>query len=304
MHRGTATGPIRPPAVAGSFYPSDPERLRTLVSWLMGEARRRYPLPADLGEPLGILVPHAGLEYSGVVAAAGWLGASRRLAPSPAAGSATVIILGTNHRAGWLDGVAAWDRGAWRTPHGDVAVDEALAGAILGLGSPFIVDRGAHLEEHSIEVQLPLLRAVAPEARIVPLAVSAGTGQRAVDAGTRLGELLRARSDAGERIGIAISTDMAHYPEHEVAMRVTSQLRAPILEIDAAALADHEAALRGAGAPGLACGMCGVEPAVVGLAALRAAGVLRGVPLASATSADAGGPRDRTVGYFAAAFGR
>lgn len=281
-------------AVAGAFYPADPARLRALVTRLMAEARHRYPASTAVAAPVGILVPHAGLQFSGIVAAAGWL----------AAGSATTtVVLGTNHRAGWLRGIGAWNRGAWRTPLGDVPIDEDLADAILDLGWPFEVDLDAHRDEHSIEVQLPLLRVLLPDARLVPLTVSTGTGSGALEAGRVLGSLLATRWSLGDRIVLAISTDMAHYPPHDVAVRVTSRLRTPILDVDPDAVAARDAALRLQAVPGLACAMCGIEPTVVGLAALRAAGVTRGTALAAATSADAGGPDDRTVGYFAAAFG-
>jgi MEMO1 family protein len=313
-----AVNTVRQPAVAGTFYPADPDRLLALVTWQLAEAEHRYPAGADMGAAMGILVPHAGLEYSGIVAAAGWRAAAGQLVapppaiaapagapapPPPEPASSTVVILGTNHGAAWLDGVAAWDRGAWRTPLGDVAVDEDLAAAIVELGAPFSIDREAHAAEHSIEVQLPFLRVLAPAIRIVPLAVSSGVGQAAVDAGSRLGELLAARWSMGERIVLAISTDMAHYPSHDVAMRVTRDLCGPILALDAVALAAKEAALRRRNLPGLACGMCGIEPAILGLAALRAAGAVRAVELATATSADAGTSPDRTVGYLAAALG-
>ena len=300
-----ASGPsptVRQAAVAGSFYPSGPDRLRALVGRLLAEAGAGYPLPAGLGDPVGLLVPHAGLEYSGVVAAAAWrlLAAGREV--TPAGAPPTIVILGTNHRAAWLDGIAAWEHGAWQTPLGAVAVDAVLAAAIVALGPPFVIDPDAHLDEHSIEVQLPILQAVAPGARIVPLAVSLGVGGDAIAAGTGLGELMAARRAAGERILLAISTDMAHYPSHDHASGVTGVLLPVILEADAAALAEREAAVRRQGIPGLACGMCGIEPAVVGLAALTAAGAAPGVALAAATSADAGGPLDRTVGYLSVAY--
>ena len=165
-----------------------------------------------------------------------------------------------------------------------------------------MVDRDAHRGEHSLEVQLPLLDAVAPGARIVPLAVSAGTGRRAIEAGERLGRLLATRRSAGDRIVLAISSDMAHYPPADACARATEMLLPAILGLDPASLAALEEDLRQARIRGLACGMCGIEPAVVGLAALRAMGATAGTALAASTSADAGGPRDRTVGYLAARF--
>ena len=215
---------------------------------------------------------------------------------------ATVVILGTNHGAGWLDGVAAWDTGAWRTPLGDLEVDIDLARAVLDLGPPFIVDRQSHLGEHSIEVQLPLIQSVAPHVRIVPLSVAAGVGEDAIAAGGRLGALLAQRRAAGQRIVLAISSDMAHYPPSTECARVTVDLLPPILRLDPGGLAGTERAIAGGRTPGLVCGMCGIQPAVLGLAALRALGATHGRRLAEATSADAGAPTQRTVGYLAAAF--
>ena len=119
--------------------------------------------------------------------------------------------------------------------------------------------------------------------------------------GTRLGELLARRRAAGQQVVLAISSDMAHYPSSEASARVTDALLPAILRLDPVALAAAERA-GGGGTLGLVCGMCGIQPAVLGLAALRALGAARGTRLAAATSADAGGPADRTVGYLAAAF--
>ncbi|MGZ6300007.1 MAG: AmmeMemoRadiSam system protein B, partial [Candidatus Limnocylindria bacterium] len=285
---------VRAPAVAGAFYPAEPSRLTALVARLLAAASR----PALEGSLVGLLVPHAGLVYSGVVAATGW----RQVATAAPDAPVTVVLLGTNHGASWLDGVAGWGPGAWRTPLGDVAIDADLSEAVLGLGPPFLVDREAHFGEHSIEVQLPILQTVAAQARIVPLAVSTGTGDDAIAAGVRLGALLASRRAAGYPIVLAISSDMAHYPAATICTQATNEQVPPILDLDPADLAVTEAALVAVGTPGLVCGMCGIEPAVLGVSALRAMGARRGIGLAAATSADAGGPSDRTVGYLTVAW--
>jgi MEMO1 family protein len=301
----TRSGGIRWPAVAGSFYPDDPADLGELLQELYRAAADLPGVQADRAEgrrvPIGILVPHAGLVYSGVVAAAGWstiAGEPADGAPSPL----TVVILGTNHVAPWLRGVAAWPTGAWDTPTAVPEIDEDLTEGILALGRPFIVDPEAHQGEHSIEVQLPVLAAVAPAARIVPLAVGTGTGPDAIEAGRRLGRHLADRRADGSHIVLAISSDMAHYPPADTCEQVTRDHLPPILGVDAAGLAAREEALRDGHLRGVACGMCGIEPAVLGLAALHAMGAETGTVLAAATSADAGGPRDRTVGYLAVRF--
>ena len=101
---------------------------------------------------------------------------------------------------------------------------------------------------------------------------------------------------------MAISSDMAHYPPDEACTRVTTELLGPILRLDPVGLAIAEATVLGGRTSGLVCGMCGIDPAVLGLAALRALGVTRAARLAAATSADAGGPPARTVGYLSVAF--
>jgi hypothetical protein len=288
--------PVRRAAVAGSFYPGDPVELRGLV---MAQLASAPPRPDDIAVTAdglaGILVPHAGLVYSGHVAAVAW-GQIARTRPS------TIVLLGTNHRAGWLDGVGVWDAGIWRTPMGDVSVDADLAAEILELGAPFVLDRDAHRTEHSLEIQLPFVVATMPRTRIVPIAVSTGTGRSAVLVGERLGSLLARRRAGGDVVAVAISTDMAHYPPAGTAAWVTDELTPFIVGLRPADLADAEAEVTRAGLPGVACGMCGIEPAVVGCAALRAMGASDGIRLAAATSAEAGGGEERTVGYLSVAF--
>jgi MEMO1 family protein len=289
---------IRRPAVAGSFYPSSATALESLTDELVREAQRRPGFDPGAEPPAGLLVPHAGLQFSGIVAAAGWVQLI------DAAADTTVVLLGTNHGTALLDGVGVWDRGTWLLPSGVVEVDEPLAAAVAAMGAPFRTDTAAHLAEHSIEVQLPLLHSCAPRARIVPLAVATGRGHAARAAGRRLGELLREERNSGRSVVLAISTDMAHYPPAGICMEVTATLTPAIVAGDATTLDARERSICDAGLPGLRCGMCGIEPAIVGLAALRAMGFCAGAVLSHATSADAGGPRDQTVGYLAARFDR
>ena len=95
--------------MAGLFYPDGRGDLRALVDDLLAAADEALPVPPDVGgAPLaGILVPHAGLVYSGLVAAAAWR--LLRAAPGDDAAAPTIVLLGTNHGAAWLNGVGAWD---------------------------------------------------------------------------------------------------------------------------------------------------------------------------------------------------
>jgi MEMO1 family protein len=288
------SGESRAPAVAGSFYPADPARLRAMVEELM-IAARRTPKPAKLVPTavLGLLVPHAGLVYSGAVAALSWALAGEM-------GPATIVLAGTDHQAS-ARGVGVWTGGPWQTPLGEVPIDDDLATRIAALGPFFAADTDAHLSEHSLEVQLPLLAAACPAARIVPLAVSPRLEAHA-QAGLLLGRLLARRRAAGERILLVASSDMAHYPPARVCEVADAELLEPLLRLNADALNGLDAKLRRDMLPGLVCGLCGIDPVRVTLAALAEMGAVRGILLGAATSADAGGDPRRTVGYAAAAF--
>ena len=288
------SGRPREPAVAGTFYPADPNRLGPLVDALLTGATA-VPRPDGLaGSPvLGLLAPHAGLAFSGAVAASSWRLAGE-IEPT------TIVLAGTDHQA-WASGVGVWTGGPWKTPLGEVQIDLALARRIAALGPAFETDDSAHEAEHSLEVQLPLLNRACPRARIVPLAVSPRLRNHA-DAGARLGSLLADLRAAGERILLVASSDMAHYPPANVCEAVDRQLLVPLLRLDGDSLLALETELLRANLPGLVCGLCGIDPVRFSLAALTAMGSTRGLLLAAATSADAGGDRRRTVGYAAAAF--
>ena len=288
------SGTPRRPAVAGSFYPAEPELLDAVVSELLAGASR-VERPAELAPDAvaGLLVPHAGLVYSGAIAALSWALAGE-------IGPATIVLAGTDHQA-WADGVGVWTGGPWRTPLGEAPIDDDLAGEIAALGPPFAPDDAAHMTEHSLEVQLPLLLRTCPEARIVPLAVSPRLTSHS-QAGVMLGGLLARRRTAGEKILLVASSDLAHYPPARICEETDAELLEPLLRLDAEGLRALEAAILGARRRGLVCGLCGIDPVRVTLGALTEMGASRGILLGAATSAEAGGDPGRTVGYAAAAF--
>jgi len=281
----------RKPAYAGTFYPAAPAELRSLVADLFFETRHKT-LPVDRLE--GVLVPHAGLAYSGRIAALGW-SLIGEAAPD------SVVILGTDH-GGRTDGVAVWDGDAWVGPFGSVGSDHALAERILDLGLPFVADEAAHLDEHSIEVQLPLMAATCPGSRAVMLSVGLRSVRAARAAGGLLGQLLRTMGEHDHLPIVVASSDFAHYPPDVVARDVDRRMLEHLLRLDAEGLWNEEVVVRGL--RGVACGMCGIAPAAMMLGVLQQLGA-EGTLLGHATSADVP-PHDaaRTVGYAAVAFTR
>ncbi len=305
--REGATGRIRRPAHAGSFYPADERALGRLVDELVAEAARgqfegtaatptagEAPGVAESARPLGLVVPHAGLVFSGAVAAAAW--STLRDRPPRA-----IVIAGTNHYDAYLDGVAAWPGGAWSTPLGDVPVDGDLADRIASLGPGFEPDAGPHVPEHSIEVQLPLVARLCPGVPIVPILVSFHSTRGCEEAGRRLGMLLAGLE--GDDVVLVASSDFAHYPAAAETRRATQTLLPPLLALDVPGLARTEDQLRHAGVRNLVCGLCGLDPVLFSMAAFREMGATAGDVLAEATSADSPyGDPYRCVGYAAIAF--
>ena len=177
---------------APNFYRGD--CARSTRQFLSG-----FSVPAQPVRAVAGIVPHAGWQYSGAVAAK--VLESIRQKADPAA----FVIFGAVHRWAGINGVFA--RGAWATPLGTVDIDEVLAARILEATSEWTVeDPGAHSEEHSIEVELPFLKYLFPQAKFVPIAVNPDA--RAVPLGSRVGEIVR---DFERPVVVVGSTDLTHY---------------------------------------------------------------------------------------------
>ncbi|MCG3181349.1 MAG: hypothetical protein BIFFINMI_03736 [Phycisphaerae bacterium] len=194
---------IREAAVAGTFYKAQARGCRIEVEELFGAAVRMLaslpPLPPRV---VGGIVPHAGYLFSGAVAALTLEAIARS---RDDAGPATFVLLGAMHRPTGHDGLV-FDRGQWETPLGPVAVNERLAGRLLDSTNALKADLDAHEQEHSIEVQLPLIRHRFPAAEIVPILVP--PAPEAPRIGLAIGRALKTYDADAVVIG---STDLTHY---------------------------------------------------------------------------------------------
>ncbi|MCB0167750.1 MAG: AmmeMemoRadiSam system protein B, partial [Anaerolineae bacterium] len=167
----SSPAPIRPPAVAGQWYPDQPEVLAQMVDTLLNQAD-----PVD-GQPLGLVVPHAGYLFSGMVAASGF----RQLRE---ADYQVAVIIAADHRPPLSQPIAVWAKGGFETPLGIVPVDETLAAALIAADPRIRFDPAAHLNEHPIEIELPFLQRVCPNCRIIPILMST-TDDETVEALTK-----------------------------------------------------------------------------------------------------------------------
>ena len=145
------------------------------------------------------VVPHAGWVYSGAVAAQVFENIRKKTSPG------TFIILGAVHRWAGINSVYA--RGAWETPFGNMLIDEELAENILQATASWTVEEPkAHSGEHSIEVQLPMLKLLFPNSKIIPIAINPDS--RAVPIGRTIGQIVKTSKQHTVIIG---STDLTHY---------------------------------------------------------------------------------------------
>jgi len=255
----------RAPVAAGSFYPARPGELAEIVDELLAAAHPSLP-PGDLR---ALVAPHAGYVYSGAVAASAFAAIPAQLP------LLRVSLLGPSHYEP-LDGVAVSDAHAWKTPLGDVLVDDDLRAAAVAAGAA--VDFRPHRADHALEVELPFLqRRVPSELRVLPVAVG---GDRP-DAAARVVAAL-ARSSL-----IVVSTDLSHYLDDGAARARDRRTARAVVAVDYDLVRDGDA--------------CGAAALRALLASARGAG-WAGTLLDLRTSADATGDTRRVVGYGAFAF--
>lgn len=259
---------LRKTAVAGQFYPADAQTLER-------DLRRLVPASAQRRRVLGLLSPHAGYLYSGGCSGEGY--ARVELA-------ASVIVLGVNHRGGGaalaVDGHDAWD-----TPLGEVRVDADLRSRLLSGSTRFRRDSEAGRWEHSLEVQLPFIRYVRPEARILPITVAAHRLDELLAAGDELAALFTASAD----LMMVASSDMSHYIPATRARELDFQAIERMLQLDAEGLYQVVRDRR--------ISMCGVAPAVIMLQAARAAGASGAELVCYTHSGEVTGDANEVVGY-------
>ncbi len=259
---------LRTAVVAGQFYSGNKKRLQSDVKSLM--------VAATPETSIAVMSPHAGYVYSGAVAGKTF---SHVKIPKE------VIILGPNHH-GHGHAAAVYAHGAWETPLGKVEIASDLAERLLAEGPMTADDYTAHMDEHSLEVQVPFLQYLSPNVRIVPLCI----GRMPLDTLLALGDgLARVISSCDESPLIVASTDMTHYEAGEIARQKDSLALDRVLALDPEGLYEvvHENNIT----------MCGVLPTVVMLRAALALGATQAELVAYSNSGDVTGDQSSVVGY-------
>jgi AmmeMemoRadiSam system protein B len=270
---------LRRAAVAGSWYPGSATALEAAVDAHLARAGTH-----DVhGDVVALVAPHAGLMYSGPVAAHAY--GLLRGRPFDVA-----ILVGPSHFMAF-DGVAVCAEGGFDTPLGAATIDGELASLLVRLSPVIRLDALPHAREHSLEMQLPFLRRLSPATRIVPLLMGHQTEATADALASALVDAVRGRAAL-----LVASTDLSHYHDAKTAGQLDSVV------IDCVARMDPER-LQGAldRQPDHACGG---GPTVAVMKAARALGATTATILDYADSGDVSGDKSAVVGYLAAALCR
>jgi len=248
--------------------------------------------PVD-GEPIGLIVPHAGYVYSGPVAACGF----RQL---EGAQYDVAVVIASDHQAPLSAPISIWAEGGFETPLGIVPVDVELAQALVEADSRITFDPAAHEGEHPIEIELPFLRRVCPGCAIVPVLMGAGD-EDAVEA--LVSALLE--SLPGRRAVVIASSDLSHYPSYDDALIADGATLSAIETGDPARVRRTIKSLMGAGLSNLVTCACGEGPILVTMRVAQGLGADTVIVLRYANSGDSPyGDQEQVVGYGAVMFWR
>ncbi len=261
---------VRRPSVAGQFYPGTAEEIRATLDDYLSETVKKEPWAAAV-------VPHAGWIYSGRLAARVL---NRIEIPD------RVIVIAPKHNRVGADWAVAPHR-AWSLPSGEVKSDPELAAKLAEKVALLELDAAAHVPEHSIEVQLPILARLAPSARVVGIAVHGGDMDAIQRSADQLAALL---SEMAKPPLLVVSTDMNHYADEETTRRVDRMALDALESLDPVRLFETVQQNR--------ISMCGIVPAVLVMETLKRLDCLNRIEsIGYATSAEASGDTSRVVGY-------
>ncbi|MCR4394722.1 MAG: MEMO1 family protein [Dehalococcoidales bacterium] len=260
---------IREPVVAGQFYPASPAQLKAMIESFVDRNIEKEDV-------IGLIAPHAGYIYSGAVAGATLSRVEFR---------DTFIIIGPNH-TGYGKPFSVMTEGTWRTPLGDVEVDQEMAEKLVAVSKHLEPDLAAHRFEHSIEVQLPFLQYFKPDVKIVPIIFATGDLEVFQEIGR---EIARAVRELKREVIVFASSDMNHYESQRIAQKKDHQAIEAILEMNEAELFRRVQELD--------ITMCGFAPAITTIVAARELGGGKAELVKYQTSGDVSGDYDSVVGY-------
>lgn len=266
---------IRRPAVAGQFYPAEPDELKADLVTYLEKAQ-----PAGITAPIrGLIVPHAGYMFSGQTAACAYRQVQGAVHDA-------IVVVAPSHRD-YFKGAVAYQGKGYQTPLGVVPVDQVLAQAITGHTRFLSLGTKGHGLEHALEVQLPFIQSVQPGVPIVPIVM----GDQGSEVCTALAKAIAAAGGA-RRLLLVASSDLSHFHGYQEARELDAVVNQYLNGFDPEGLA--RALTRGE------CEACGGGPMVTVMLAARQLGARQAQVLHHVNSGDISGDKSGVVGYTAA----
>jgi AmmeMemoRadiSam system protein B len=267
---------VRKPAVAGMFYPGDPDELRSTIKGLLQQAKKKSH-PGDLQ---ALIVPHAGYLYSGLTAAHAYTLLSDRKID-------TVALIGPSHRE-YFDHISIYSGAAFETPLGAVQIDQQLRDALVACSPLVRMAHEGHRAEHSLEVQIPFLQMTLSGYKILPIVM----GDQSSDVCNVLSKALT-KVLKGKNALIVASSDLSHFYSADVARTLDSRAIEAIRSLNSDLLLE-EIDLQKTEA-------CGGGPIIAAIGAAKQLGATDCTILHSCNSGDISGDIQSVVGYVSAA---
>lgn len=270
---------IRQPAVSGLFYPDDPTLLGLNIDGMLEDVQ-------DLritGTPVAVVSPHAGYAYSGPTAATAYAALKQR-------SFRTAVIISPSHRE-YFHGISVYDGDAYRTPLGLVNIDIELRQKLLAHKGIVKASEMGHRDEHAVEVQVPFIQRINPDAKILPIVMGDQRPEYCRVLGQVLADILQDR----EAVLIA-SSDLSHFHAQDAAQALDAIAARHIREAQPNKLLEDLDNER--------CEACGGGPIAAVMTAASLLGADRSTILHQCTSGDVTGDTSRVVGYLSAVFTR
>jgi hypothetical protein len=270
---------VRRPAVAGSFYPGDGKTLSRQVREYLSQAAKEEVG----GEIFGLVSPHAGYMYSGLVAAHAFKIVEGMKFDA-------VVIVAPSHRFPF-QGASVYDRGAYETPLGVLPVEKEICQKLKSESSLLQSLPQAHSQEHSLEVQLPFLQEALGKFNLVPIVIGSQDYRSCEAVGKAIAQAVK-----GKKVLLVASTDLSHYHPYDRAVELDKIILNDIQAFDAQKLSRDLDGGKGEA--------CGGGPVIAVMVAARELGANRAKILKYQNSGDVTGDRSGVVGYGAAVFFR
>ncbi|RJP28828.1 MAG: AmmeMemoRadiSam system protein B [Candidatus Omnitrophota bacterium] len=262
---------VRNPVVSGQFYPNSANEIKKQLNSFIAA-------PGQIYEAIGCLMPHAGYIYSGKVATL--TAASMHI-------KETVFLLGPNH-TGYGSPFSIMAKGSWKTPMGDVEIDDAISNKLLENCNLLTDDASAHMFEHSLEVELPILQFFNKNFKIIPITMSSDDINELKKVGEAIAGCIKS-SGAEQKSLIIASSDLTHYEDIDSARKKDN------IAIDSILKLDENGLMKNIKEYGIS--MCGYMPAITMISAAKLLNAKKTKLISYTTSAENSGDESSVVGY-------